>query len=679
VTLQNKTVHYICKEALKTNLNISILKEISNWFLLVIFIFCISNSGQSTHLVGGELYYNHISGNTYELVLIVYRDCDSDNVNDTQFDGVGQIDDPVIGVYSNGSLISTETLPFSFDIVESIPIGLENPCFILPPDLCIEKATYTTSVNLPPTPGGYDLVYQRCCRNNSIINLQFAEDSGMTLSASIPGSETSAQGINESARFNNLPNVALCLGAEFFYDHSATDPDGDQLSYEFCAPQLGGGSNVNANNGEPDSPQPNPPLGPPFIPVLWETGFNSDYQVSSSPVLSIDASTGQITGTPTQVGTYAAAVCVKEYRNGQLINSIIRDFQYEVTTCDPVIIAAIPEQEQFCDGLTFQFDNTSFNASFFQWDFGDPFTNQDTSSLESPLYTYNQAGVYDVMLIANPGWSCADTSMATYDAFPPLEVYEPTVDFNCENNSPVYTVTGDGNFDFNNSVLEWEFPPAFNASGVSGLTETITSPNPGTYGINLVVAENGCEDEYPFNIEVPEPPQAILPAQSLFCEGFTFDFINNSTNAEEYSWDFGVIGSSNDVSNLFQPSFTYPDSGSYVVTLEAFSPMTCPDITQTNFDIQELLDPFFENPEPQCFDGHSFDFQASGYSSDNPIFNWQFGSLATPIESTLEDVNNVTWSEPGDYPVSLTVPTNKHYILKSIYWRRKSYILLGVW
>jgi len=240
-------------------------------------VFFIASQSQATHIVGGELYYNYIDGSNYEIILIVYRDCDSDNTNNTGFDGASpNLPDPVVGVYSNGILIEVETLPFSFSNVETLPISSENPCFILPPDVCIEKAIYNGFVSLPPTPGGYDLVYQRCCRNNSNINLQAAEDTGMSVYAHVPGSETIAEGINQSARFTNLPNVALCQGGEFFFDHSATDADGDQLTYSFCNPSLG---------GTPNQPQPNPPSGTPFTPVLWETGFSENYQVTSNPDL----------------------------------------------------------------------------------------------------------------------------------------------------------------------------------------------------------------------------------------------------------------------------------------------------------------------------------------------------------------------------------------------------------
>ncbi len=59
---------------------------------------------------------------------------------------------------------------------------------------------------------------------------------------------------------------------------------------------------------------------------------------------------------------------------------------------------AVPSQPVFAYNL-------SSNASLYTWDFGD-----GTSSAElNPVHYYQQAGLYDVMLIANNQWNCPDT------------------------------------------------------------------------------------------------------------------------------------------------------------------------------------------------------------------------------------------------------------------------------
>ena len=618
-----------------------LLEGLLSFFLMLSLMF-VSSYSIATHIVGGEIFYTNTEENSYEITLIVYRDCGDENELGTGFD-----DFAIIGIFNNGNELDQLNIPLENAQISIVPVTLENPCFILPPDLCIEQAIYTTNLDLPPVNGGYELVYQRCCRNDGIVNLVNPEATGMTMWATVPGFETNAAGSNNSATFINTPPVAMCLGGEFFFDHSAIDVDGDLLSYELCTPYFG---------GTPDDPAPLT-ASPPFDEVLWGTGYSNDIQVASEPNFQIDPVTGQITGTPTQLGRYAIGVCVNEYRNGQLINTTMRDFQYQVTSCDPNIIAAIPNQTQFCDGLSFQFENESFNASSFLWNFGDPNSNQDTSSLNSPFYAYSEEGEYEVMLIANPTWPCADSTSTIYNAFPPTDASIESVTFECNNGSPEYTFVGSDDYDLGSEFV-WNFTPEFNNEVIANFEVTQDAPEAGDYVLSYTVTENGCDDTATYNLEVPPEPEAILGTQTLFCDGFTFDFQNESTNGESFSWDFGVIGSANDVSGAFEPSFTYSDSGDYIVTLEVFSQNTCPSETSNTYSIQGLLNPFFSPPASQCFNGHSFNFEASGFDSQEPTINWDFGLNASPAGSDQSTVNNVTWDAPGNYQVDLAISEN---------------------
>ena len=65
-------------------------------------------------------------------------------------------------------------------------------------------------------------------------------------------------------------------------------------------------------------------------------------------------------------------------------------------------------------------------------------------------------------------------------------------------------------------------------------------------------------------------------------------------------WPF-PSGTSTDPS----PTYTFPDTGTYTITLTAAADYTCPVTTTGEIDIHYLLDPQFESPEPQCFDGQS--------------------------------------------------------------------------
>ena len=104
-------------------------------------------------------------------------------------------------------------------------------------------------------------------------------------------------------------------------------------------------------------------------------------------------------------GQYAIGICVSEYRDGVLLSTTMRDFQFNVTLCDPNIQSVVAQQaaEQFCIGETMTLTNNSINASSYAWDFGVPGSTSDVSDEYEPTYTWPEPGDYWVTLIVNPG------------------------------------------------------------------------------------------------------------------------------------------------------------------------------------------------------------------------------------------------------------------------------------
>lgn len=295
----------------------------------------------ATHLVGGDFSYVHLGGDDYEITLTIYRDCSPANTNGTGFD-----DQVAIGMWSGEGIIGpgdVSTIWLVPSNVSLVPVEMGNPCGTPPPELCIEQAVYTTTLTLPATSYGWDLVYQRCCRNPTISNLDDfggTENAGMTLQVHIPGTSVLAES-NSSPAFQELPPVAMCSNLPFSWDHSALDPDGDELVYSLCAP-LQGGDAANA--------QPNPPSTPPYVAVPYLPAYSADYPMDANPGMAIDPNTGLLTATPTQPGQYAVGICVSEYRNGALLSTVVRDFQFNVTVCEPAIIDLETEAIPFAAG-----------------------------------------------------------------------------------------------------------------------------------------------------------------------------------------------------------------------------------------------------------------------------------------------------------------------------------------
>ena len=122
----------------------------------------------------------------------------------------------------------------------------------------------------------------------------------------------------------------------------------------------------------------------------YVNGFSATYPITSDPELAIDPATGLITGTPTAPGQYAIGICVSEYRNGVLLNTTTRDFQFNITLCDPNIESVVAEQTpaQLCIGETITMDNNSVNGTDYAWDFGVPGTTTDVSTEFEPTFTW---------------------------------------------------------------------------------------------------------------------------------------------------------------------------------------------------------------------------------------------------------------------------------------------------
>ena len=513
-------------------------------------------------------------------------------------------------------------------------------------------------MSLPATSYGWDLVWQRCCRNPSISNLQNfggTENPGATFVAHVPGTSVSSDATqNSSPVFQELPPVAVCANFDFVWDHSAIDPDGDELVYSFCAPLDGGGTG--GGNGA-NSPVPNPPATPPYQEVEYIGGFSGTYPITSDPAMAIDPVTGVITGMPTSPGQYAIGICVSEYRDGELLSTTMRDFQFNVTLCDPNIQSVVAEQTpaQLCIGETITLDNGSINGSSYAWDFGVAGITDDVSDEFEPTYTWPEPGDYWVSLVVNPGWPCADTSEALYQVWQPLEPVIVVDGFECDDGEELFTFAVEGNIDGGASML-WDF-----GTGSPGLADI---PNPGgisfdnadVWEIVVSVNNHGCTSDAGFTWVAPPDPVALVEDQYQFCTGLTFDFTNLSSNAEAYLWDFGdgVGGIPSGTSTDPSPSYTFPDTGVYEISLTAAADFTCPDVATAEVEIQFLLEPTFTTPDPNCFDDHFFAFSGTASSDENTVYEWDFGGATVLANTAEEQVTGLIYEEAGTYDVSLT-------------------------
>ncbi len=612
----------------------------------------------ATHIVGGEMIYDDLGAGKYRITLKIYRDCNSM----APFNGIGNGSPAYLSVYD-----AAQNEIGLFDIgsptVTSVPPAINNPCILTPNTVCVEQGVYTYTLNLLPVTGGYDVIYQVNNRNVTILNIVNPGSIGSTYYTHIPGPEAAAT--NSSPRFTNLPPIFICNSLKFTFNHSATDPDGDQLVYSICAPYQGMdpccGSLFNTPTSGPNCISPpatcptiNP--APPYPAVIFQSPYTSSYPIASNPAFSINPTTGVFSGTPNMNGQWVFNICIQEFRNNVLLNTHYRDFQVNVVTCSVTVQSVIKDPPSQCMGNTFTFGNQSVGGTAYNWDFGDPATNGDTSHVVSPNYTYADTGTYVVTLIANPGKPCADTSQKTICVYPPMSIdMQPIADQCLKGNAFNFNITGSY---LPQTTFQWNF-----TSSASPSTSTLSNPgtvtytNSGTYIIKVKAKQFNCRDSITDTIRVIGRPIAkINNLPTALCDPATVAFSNGSSSdlPVNYYWHF----SNGNNSTAYEPVEIFTPAGVYGVTLTVVTDSICKDTSIVSINNVTV------SPRPKA--GFTFSPQVttifdpqitvnSNASYDVLYWQYQFGdgtSSSFPFEYHI-------YQEYGDYLIEQTV-TNKY-------------------
>jgi len=563
--------------------------------------------------------YVCLGNDQYEITLTVFRDC---------YNGEPPFDNPAaIGIFdADNELLFFELIDFNPMVNDTLDPVLSDDCFVAPPNVCVHRTIYQTVINLPPIAGGYQLAYQRCCRNVTIANLIEPLDVGATFGVTI--SETALDECDSSPVYNFFPPIFICVNEPISFDQSASDLDGDSIVYSLCTPLSG---------VTPDNPVPQPPNAPPYPDIPWlDPPYNVDNMLNGLPggiPLAINSQTGLLTGTPNTIGQFVVGVCAEAYRDGQVISTIRRDFQYNVGICG-VATAAFFSPEIQCDNLTVSFENQSELADDFIWIFGDENNPLDTSTLENPVFTYSDTGTYTITLIAEPNSSCVDTTTAEITLLPDSIVPEFEFEFTECSDSMVISVT-DFTTDSASEIIEWSWElvgslgEILDTSSLQNPVFVVDASNQVTL-IMTVTAANGCMKVYQEEFSVDLLEEELIADTLQLCLGESVNlnpppFITGAI----YEWSPAATLNGAD---FFNPIATPLETTTYTVTItdgncqiqrsvmvivpdpvEAAAPndtITCEAIinltAETNFGTQFFwaTDPDFDNvvSEEQSFE-----------------------------------------------------------------------------
>lgn len=519
--------------------------------LLICIIYCATTSINlsANHMIGGDFAYTCMGNNRFEITLTLWLDCLPGNelVNGSDDSSTYNIfeketGERVIGgqfIYS----LSSEVVPLS----SSIDLSCINDI----PSMCLLKKVFRFVVTLAPSVYGYDIAYQRYARTSTIVNLIEPGNTGATYVGEIPPFSDN-ECPNNSATFVAEPPQIICKGYNFIYDFSATDIDGDSLSYELCE-----AFKSPAGIGKPFYFDP-----PPFLIVDYLPPYTYAVPMHGTPAINIGATDGVISFTPEEVGRYVVKICVKEWRNGINISSVSRDMLFIVTPCSKDVSANMPYLDYepgtyviSCDSKTVFFENNSIGGQSYLWDFG---VDGATSTEFEPSFTYPDTGTYRIKLIVNPGSVCSDSLYRLVKIYP---------DFNTDFSYILPSCVGDTVYFMDQSTTTvyplnywaWNFGEGTNSAeqnpyhvyhGVAQVNVTLVSGN-----------EIGCRDSIQAQINLPQQPTA--GNDTIIVEGTPFQF--HATEGFHYLWTPNTYLSNDTISN---PVTNFPGTGLYTYVLQ---------------------------------------------------------------------------------------------------------------
>ncbi|MEM6964974.1 MAG: PKD domain-containing protein [Bacteroidota bacterium] len=311
-----------------------------------------------------------------------------------------------------------------------------------------------------------------------------------------------------------------------------------------------------------------------------------------------------------------------------------------------------PNDENGCAPETVLFSNSSYGVNgdveSYTWDFGDGSFGVD----ENPFHLYSESGYFSVSLVAANESGCVDSltvdSLIFMDNVAPFFI--PQIS-DCTSQEVNFT-NGTTAYDLNDLTYLWEF----------GDGNTSTDPNPthnfgsvGTYNVCLTASNaSGCVEQFCEDV-------AFQPLIAEFVADETYkscpepplisNFMDQSTNAITWFWDFGDGGTS----SLQNPSHSYNQVGTYDVCLTVTNVLGCAEtICKTAYiEVAGPSGTVTASPLSGCAD-HEVEFIVQ---SENAFrYTWDFGDgiVIDTLASGNTDTISHTYTIGGTFtPVVL--------------------------
>jgi PKD repeat protein len=328
---------------------------------------------------------------------------------------------------------------------------------------------------------------------------------------------------------------------------------------------------------------------------------------------------------------------------------------------------AMFEYTAACVGDSTQFTDLSLAPGSmietYYWDFGCTPPGSCTSGIQNPKFAFPSPGTYNVKLRVTNFAGCSDSITIPVIARPKPLAKFTSVAYFCPAGKVDFQDVSTGSASAIINRL-WIFEPGYTSTMPNpSYTFPVTNTN---YDVTLKVTDsNGCEDDTIVSVFV-KPGFSFSFTNTDVCQGFptTFTPVNNTPGDTLYSvtWNFGdpSSGPANN-SQLYSPTHTFTQPGTFVVKMKAFNSDNCVDSVYREVTVYQAPVPLFGYTSVPCNDTIYFrdSTQVAG-SGGIASYLWDFGDPASGPDNTSSSANPLhVYNAEGFYIVKLIVTNNR--------------------
>jgi hypothetical protein len=495
----------------------------------------------ATHAAGGELIYELVPGQTnqYRFTFKFYRDC-SGTAEPATFQMC----------YNNSCGVNNQSITLT-KMVGNLPNGQPNGGVVFVgcnpvPTICnggvlpgYREWWYQGVVTLPTTCNFWKFWVTLCCRNTGINNLVNSGAQNIFVEATF--NNTAQLNLNSSPSIVASPIAYYCINTPSYAYYNAYDPNGDSLVYESI--------NVQTNPAGCATNAPTNIFQAPYTALdPFPTGF------------FINPATGLIAFTTTTLGRWSFTIRVKEYRNGTLIGSIMRDIQFVVSNCNlpnPLYVTAnfIP---LVCGGATTTVQAFGFGGIL-------PYQYRLNAGAYQVSNQFPALGVGTYTITIRDAQLCTHSTIVNIVAPPAIQVAAAAAPIACNGGTTTIFAIA------NNGILPYEFKHQFVPYQLSN--QFVVGAGP--YVITAKDA-NGCTGNTLIIINQPPPININVATTILPCSGLANILVTASGNFPPFEYKLNL--------GAYQPTgnFNGLSPGAYTVTVKDANNCTNSSVVNLN-------------------------------------------------------------------------------------------------